>query len=744
MASSQHDRQHDRMTEEFAGSWRLFQLPDELLTRVLAQLPPNDIACNVRLVCKEVSAQLKGLQHITVSVGDKPARVRSKDSAELVVPARALWGQPGAGSGLTFDRRRQLLCQAARTGNIPVLDQLSRSLGCLVPESVLDAAASAGQLDLCKWLLQQHPDPHHLITHDHLRNRSVVCEAVCSGNTDLVGALLDIGFKLTVQDLHHAVEKGNRAMCEWLTSHGCPWAADTGRLSERLPAAAAAHKGDLQLLAWALSHGKDDGSVHVPHGAQGKLLSSVAHGCPLSTLQQLYQQLCPALLDADGVVNLTDANDILTCAACSPTPDWRDKVLWLAGQAPQLPLEAPGLADNLAACKEDAVERVGWLRERGLLLTEPDVGEELALFAAGEGNLQLLEYLMDEGLPDLPEGREAGAGVGLGGDAQGYESDEEGEEGAWDGEEEEGDGQGPGGWEWQPPLGVQETDESGDEGEEEEDEEAGGGAGAGDEAGVGQAAAVGAGGEEGTGGEGGQVTAAAAAQAAGDLAGQAAEGEEEDEEEGEEASESEGYAVDDWERLLEWGVPGLVLVALDGCHLHVLKALHARGVSMAMCSMVQAARQGDLPLVQWLMEVQGRLPAATGGGGGQGSLQGCVGAGLGGGGDQQGQAAGAADGATGSGGQGLGEQQAQDEQQRRLQVLLRLLNRRRQRLTSKVMDEALVSKNEGLVRWLRGVGCPWSSDALEQLAWWGSEELLQWAVEEGGCPMPVSGRAEAW
>ncbi len=845
MASSQHKRQLDCITGASSGPWRLLQLPNELLARVLAQLPPNDIACNVRFVCKEAGAQLKGPQHITVSVGDKPARFRSTDDPGLVVPAHALlgrWGHPGAGSGLTYTRRQQLLCQAARTGSIPALDQLSSSLGCLISQFVLYAAASAGQLDLCRWLLQQHPDPPYLIGHANFDSCVLVREAVGSGNTELVSALLDMGCKLYSQHLNCAIERNDRAMCEWLASRGCPWTAhDDPRdarsslasrllLSERHPAAAAALKGNLPLLAWALSHGKDDGSVYVPYHRARLLLADMAHGCPLSTLKQLYQQLYPTLI-MHAHVDPRDATAMLVGAACSPTPDWHDKVLWLAGQAPQFPNVAPDLARRLAACKEDAVERVEWLRGRGQVLTGPDAEEELALFAAAYGNLPLLEFLMHKGVLKLFERH--GEGAGEGGDAQGEESEveeeveEEGEEeGEEDGEEEvdgvdeEGDEEG------------QQQEGGCDEGEAEEgEEEAGDSAGAADGANAGQAVAGGDGRREGMGGgEWGQATVAAAVQAAGEQTRQSAaeeeaeegEGEEEGEEEEQqqpagpeeaEASESDGGAPDEW----ELSTHGLVLAAMDGCHLHVLQALHARGVSMAGCSMVRAVGREDLPMVQWLMEVQGRLPAGTGAGGEQGRLPGggeeqgrlpgggggpglggeqaegpaegalgggeqeaqqqeCQGRlpgvsggpGRGGGcdqgrlpagqqqesqgglpaselrGQQQGQAVGAAEGATKGAEQQqeelpeLDTQQRQEEQQRQQEEL----HRRRRRLTGAVMDAASHSKNEGLVRWLRGVGCPWSGDALTGLAEWGSEELLQWAVEQEGCPVPVGGRAE--
>ncbi len=303
------------------------------------------------------------------------------------------------------------------------------------------------------------------------------------------------------------------------------------------------------------------------------------------------------------------------------------------------------------------------------------------------------------------------------------------------------------------------------------------------------------------GGEWGQATVAAAVQAAGERTRRSAaeeeaeegEGEEEEQQqpagpgeaEEEEASESEGGAPDEW----ELSVPGLVLAAMDGGHLHVLQALHARGLSMAVCSMVRAVGREDLPMVQWLMEVQGRLPAGTGVGGGQVRLPAGVGdPGRGDGGGQgrlpagqqqegqvrlpasaetseaelwgqRGQVVGVAAGTTGGEEQRRGERPEQDEQeeeqrrgerpeldtqqrQEELQRQEQELHRRRRRLTGAVMDAASHSKNDGLVRWLRGVGCPWSGDALTGLAEWGSEELLQWAVEQEGCPVPVGGRAE--
>ncbi len=140
---------------------QLLDLPDDLLHRVTEQLPPNEVPCSLRLVCRELASRLRSPRHTAIRVGTAGTAQQqywygyvmySRD----LVPAHLLlgrWGAPGAGRCLTLTQKQQLLCCAARCGSMEVVQQLECALGCEVPKEAAWAAAAEGHGHVCDWLL---------------------------------------------------------------------------------------------------------------------------------------------------------------------------------------------------------------------------------------------------------------------------------------------------------------------------------------------------------------------------------------------------------------------------------------------------------------------------------------------------------------------------------------------------------------------------------------------------------------
>ncbi|GFR45449.1 hypothetical protein Agub_g6845 [Astrephomene gubernaculifera] len=254
---------------------------------------------------------------------------------------------------LTRMQRVQLLSLTAASGSIPNLETALASTGCLLSGALpplrwpmgcclmLDAAA-AGQLEVCQWLWQQHGCPLH-----------AAVEA--------------------------AAASGQRAICEWGLAAGCPWAS--------IFAYKAAEQVHVGLMEWLLHKG-----TLMPTGEIAfSLLEAVAAGCDLLCLQRFYQEWVGAHPDQLEELDLHEwcKWSILAAAAGSPTPDWQAKVEWL---------EARGFEQFEDACKKaagcpDALDRLRWLRGRGYPL---QLGS--AIPAAERGNLEVLRYLLEEGL----------------------------------------------------------------------------------------------------------------------------------------------------------------------------------------------------------------------------------------------------------------------------------------------------------------------------------------------------------
>ncbi|KXZ40934.1 hypothetical protein GPECTOR_1253g509 [Gonium pectorale] len=305
-------------------------LPFELAERIVSFLEPNELPY-FRLVNKAAATQFREPRHMTFRLS-QPA------------PADAFaahWLAPGATRGLTLNRRLQLLSLTAASGVVPNLEVAAQAAGCLLTYDVFQAAAAAGHLNSCQWLLE-HGCP---------------TKAQSSGSSGLLAA---------------AAQGGHRHVCEWLLGLSLTWSSDG--------AVEAARGGHLGLMEWLLQR-RPELSVRAPgpwfretwHGV------GVAEGCDLPTLQRLWRGW--------GELDAGSKEAVLAAAAASPTPDWAAKVEWLEAQG--CPQTSYATATVLYC--PDSVARLTWLRSRGYSLCN-----RAASLAAILKNMAALQFLVGE------------------------------------------------------------------------------------------------------------------------------------------------------------------------------------------------------------------------------------------------------------------------------------------------------------------------------------------------------------
>ncbi|KXZ46027.1 hypothetical protein GPECTOR_47g302 [Gonium pectorale] len=320
------------------------QLLPELADTIVSGLDPNEVP-SFRLINKAAAERYRAPNQTTFRLS-RP------------VPPHAFathWLAPGATRGLNFRRRRELVRLTAGSGVVANLEVALQAAGCPFLYEVFEAAAGAGQLASCQFLLELG-----FPTSDEGNRGSGLLAAAAGG--------------------------GHRHVCEWLLGLGLAWSSDG--------AAAAARGGHLDLMEWLLER-------QVPlaapaGGADGQLAQGVAHGCDLPTLQRMWRGGWGELSDrAKGC--------ILAAAGGSPTPDWAAKVEWLEAQGcPRT--DRVGAA---ATTRPDAPARLAWLRGRGYPLTQHTLWK-----AVWTGNEAALQYLLAEVRPESVAGEEAGEEAG--------------------------------------------------------------------------------------------------------------------------------------------------------------------------------------------------------------------------------------------------------------------------------------------------------------------------------------------
>ncbi|GLC49936.1 hypothetical protein PLESTB_000324800 [Pleodorina starrii] len=304
-------------------------------------LPANEVASTLRLIDKTTSQQFSTHKTLRLSL-PSPIHV-----------FRERWGRPGAFRAMSHDQRLQQLCLTAASDSVANLEVALVSAGLDLQRELLEAAAAAGQLDMCKVL--------------HARG--------CPWGDSLSAA----------------AKAGHRHVCEWLLASGCP--LDIHDVCE------AARGGQADLMLWLLTELQNRPNVGVCDSLLcivcGPWLVAPVESLSLAALQRLWRQLMAGCHGSKLQQHLEQLNQehrgaILAAAARSTTPDWQAKVEWL---------EELGYPRTARACKAaveagngDAVEaRLQWLRGRGYPL-EAAVADA----AVCEGNLAALRFLVEQ------------------------------------------------------------------------------------------------------------------------------------------------------------------------------------------------------------------------------------------------------------------------------------------------------------------------------------------------------------
>ncbi|PNW74020.1 hypothetical protein CHLRE_13g582150v5 [Chlamydomonas reinhardtii] len=394
MASSAHDR---RTSQQTANS--VDPLTPDIICKVAEQLPPNDVACGLKLASQVLAAPLRGLyrtvhlQHPTNP--DLPCE--PWPGPHFV----SHWGRPEPWRALTLRQRRRVLGLAAASGDAASLDIALAHCGASAGEAVVPpaaagsipalerllqlpggrdcvfeaacAAAGAGQLHVLQWL---HRRPDYRAALDNVVSRRCVMEAAARGRQDAVIEWL------LQQDLVTCQNKDARTWVMVAAALGCKPV-----LSRAFPA----------MLRW--------------HHRHTSVLPSFVYGCTLSELQQHFD----AIVDTPEELYQLPLGLYVSVAAASPASDWLQRVeyleqRWAAATAGrrgtadddnyhQKRLRSPWLHITVSSetyttlkTPPDYIQRLEALVARGYTL------DCTALAAAADGttDLGILQWLLDE------------------------------------------------------------------------------------------------------------------------------------------------------------------------------------------------------------------------------------------------------------------------------------------------------------------------------------------------------------
>ncbi|KAG2486698.1 hypothetical protein HYH03_014627 [Edaphochlamys debaryana] len=223
---------------------------------------------------------------------------------------------PGALRDLSLEQRRQIVCLAAASGDVASLERMLAVAGVAPSPLEIGTAAAAGELDACRWLLER-------------------------------GCPLDHPYRTDRSALEIAAAAGSRVGCEWLLAHGAKVSG-----SELWAAGGAGHAELLEWLYEQLPAGMK--TAEACTAIAYDMVAGVAAGCDLPTLQRWWRRL-----QEGSALDTGSKGYILASAAASPTPDWREKVDWLAAEG----LRVTSSAGRYAAARPDGVPRLEWLLE---------------------------------------------------------------------------------------------------------------------------------------------------------------------------------------------------------------------------------------------------------------------------------------------------------------------------------------------------------------------------------------------
>ncbi|KAG2443831.1 hypothetical protein HXX76_002174 [Chlamydomonas incerta] len=344
----------------------LESLPLELLERIAQALPPNDVACTLRLLNRAFAGHFRSRTAVQLSqpvphhaftrrFGSWSA-LRSLPAAQLQqllcltaasgsvenVRAVVAAGRPGAAAAATATAAKRgciltpnVFVAAARAGQLAMCGEL-HSLGCPWNVSVVEAAAQAGHVRLVRALVRggcpwRHPE---------------VAAACCSGEVVAeLCRLYDEG-----PDYHGQLgaatfdvdDVGVGATAR--PDEGCGGVA--AQRHEVLPAAAAAAAAAAAEAAEAAAE-RDREQRFAARCRMGiNALYDALHwrgrwevaacNLPLPALQQLLAHT--RTIGRPGLISDMPWRAMLAAAICSPDPDWLSKAAWLLAQERRLQL----------------------------------------------------------------------------------------------------------------------------------------------------------------------------------------------------------------------------------------------------------------------------------------------------------------------------------------------------------------------------------------------------------------------
>ncbi len=362
------------------------EVPPNVITAVLALLPPNEVALSARRTCKAAAQHFAAEHHRTAAI-DQPLPTHAASEPLEEVQA--------AFCGLTFNSKLYTLSIAAGSGTQANLEVAWRLLQpCLFPELLATdfylqqlrqdsnadiedagtAAAKSGHISALSWLLDRCPGL--LNRTDTLKAAAQHCPLAqlqeawgllygANSSSQLEDAVLNAAALSATLD---AVPK-----MEWLLQ-------ESGCIPTAATAAAAAHSGDFTRLRWLRECGCPMDSCRV--------LEAVLESADLSVAEWLVDEAGCPLLDP----NSADARLVVPAAAAASGSV--AKLQWLQARGVAMLPEPPGhLRPMAAAVASGHLDAVRFLHQD---LRDQPLSPRLVLHS---GSPEIASYLLRAGCP---------------------------------------------------------------------------------------------------------------------------------------------------------------------------------------------------------------------------------------------------------------------------------------------------------------------------------------------------------
>ncbi|KAG2446714.1 hypothetical protein HYH02_008279 [Chlamydomonas schloesseri] len=333
-----------------SGANFLDALPPLILERIAVFLladtcSSNDVASSLRLASKTLWRALQREEHRIIHLA------RPFHPAVFAALCTAPSGQ-AALTGMSLERRQQLLALVAGSGNVQNLQVAIAGAGCLPDDKAATAAAAGGHMGTCRWLLAQP------------------------------GLLQPAAMQAMMRA---AAEHGHEALLRWLADPaggggGAAHLVDTGvlaaavrgghaRLADQLiaelrtmPKQRSVMRGHEQPLPADPAEAAAAAQQAVRERSRHARLMATARYRPAAELEALWAA------EMAGAQPVHLRREVLNAAAGSRLPDWQDKVAFLERQGFEREVWSlqAALAEGVAEGDDEAAAaRLAWLRARG-------------------------------------------------------------------------------------------------------------------------------------------------------------------------------------------------------------------------------------------------------------------------------------------------------------------------------------------------------------------------------------------